>query len=194
MHRRLLFMGMLTALLWAQDLEKFRELPGVKLGKVDYRRSETKRDRKLEILLTSVEEIPTGQEVTYSYSRLSLDGKHRHYLVFLSGSFFSGSGGGTGLILEEVDSAPLGFEYRGTLSLVNPPLLVSPKRHEGWNDLIWLTAGGGAKPAYSGVQYRKGYREEDLKPLPAGSKLEGTAYFADFTAPQNALRFVAGQP
>ena len=132
-------------------------LRGVKVGDIQYKRSETSPDPKLEQAI--LQDMPEYSKVVsdpdhyvrYYYNRIDLndDGK-LEVLVYLVGSYTCGTGGCTTLIF-----TPTGQDYRlvSRLSLVHDPILVTPHKSAGWKDLVLLVSGGGAKEQYTRLQF-----------------------------------------
>lgn len=182
----------LASLATARPFEKLPSLAGVQPGQILYQPSEGARDALLETFLIASQHIPAGQEVTYYYNRLSLDGKGKHRLVLLGGSYFAGSGGGTLLILAEAPQAPLGFRFLSAHTLVSPPVLARTSRHQGWSDLAWQRRGGGIPAAYTSAVFQNGTYPVDTSTVPPASRLDGTAYLAEVVGPQSGHRFGVG--
>jgi heat shock protein HslJ len=82
----------------------------------------------------------------YVHGRVDLNGDGRaEVIVFLMGGYFCGTGG-CNLMLFSEDAGRLTRVADFVRS--TPPLIVSPKRTRGWNDLFRLESGGGAAPVY----------------------------------------------
>lgn len=190
--KKIVLMLALASLVTARPFEKLTPLAGVQPGKIGYRPSEVARDALLETFLIASQHIPAGQEVTYYYNRLSLDGQGKHVLVLLGGSYFAGSGGGTLLILSDAPQAPLGFRLLATHTLVSPPVLACTSRHQGWSDLTWPSRGGGLPASYTSVVFSNGTYPSDSRPVAPATKLNGTAYLAEVIGPKSGHRFVVG--
>jgi len=166
-----------------------------RLRRVNYIRSETRRDRALEkVILQSLpdysEEIRRVYEynprvvpaylVRYFYNHVDLndDGKSET-IVWLHSAMVGGSSGYTAQIYRKVKG-----EYR-LLREVTPawnPVIVSNRKTRGWRNLIMFVAGGGVLPGYwtevrfNGETYPDDPREgvEVRK-----SRVAGRAYIAD---------------
>lgn len=175
----------LTLPVKSQENTPFKPLNGVKIGNIEYLKSETIPDVQLEqaILrdyLTDYSETNPKNYIRYYYNRLDLNGDNQpEIIVYLVGSYVCGSGGCNALIY-----TPKGQDYRliSRHTLVNPPILVTPQRNSGWKNLVFLTSGGGAKPEYNLMRFNG--RTYPLNPsvqpgLPANSTLTGIGLFAD---------------
>lgn len=82
----------------------------------------------------------------YVYSRIDLneDGEDE-VLVYLLGPFFCGSGGCDLLLFTDADN---GYSLVNDFPISREPVIVSPERTGGWQDLIRPESGGGAKASY----------------------------------------------
>jgi heat shock protein HslJ len=110
----------------------------------------------------------------YIHGRMDLNGDGRaEVFVFVTGSIFCGTGG---------CSLMLFSEDQGRYTLIKefansrPPVIVSPKRTRGWNDLIRVESGGGAGPVYVRHTFDgKTYVESERTPVgevpPEGRRL-----------------------
>lgn len=112
-----------------------------------------------------------GQEARYLYGRIDLDGDgEKEVFVYLLGSFFCGTGGCNLLLFTSGD---------GTYSLVNDfpisrlPIIVSPEKTAGWNNLIRPESGGGVPPSHA-LHTFDGAKYVETARLPADPAPEGT--------------------
>lgn len=88
----------------------------------------------------------TADPARYIHGRADLNGDGRaEVLVFLMGSFFCGTGG-CNLMLFTEDKGR--YTLVKDFPISRPPVIVSPQRTRGWNDLIRVESGGGAAPTY----------------------------------------------
>lgn len=169
----------------SQQATEFKPLNGVKIGNIQYLKSEISPDAKLEraILrdyLTDYSETNPENYVRYYYNRLDLNGDNQpEIIVYLVGSYVCGSGGCSAFIY-----TPKGQDYQliSRHTLVNSPILVTSQRTSGWKNLVFLASGGGAKPAYNLMRFNG--RTYPLNPsvqpaVPANSTLTGIGLFAD---------------
>ncbi|XWK90197.1 MAG: hypothetical protein U7127_09145 [Phormidium sp.] len=169
----------------SQQTTQFKPLNGVKIGNIQYLKSETSPDTKLERTifrnyLTDYSETNPENYIRYYYNRLDLNGDNRpEVIVYLVGSYVCGSGGCNALIY-----TPKGQDYQliSRHTLVNPPILVTPQRNSGWKNLVFLTSGGGTKREYNLMRFNG--RTYPLNPsvqpaVPANTILTGIGLFAD---------------
>lgn len=175
----------LTLPVKSQENPQFKPLNGVKIGNIQYLKSETSPDAKLERAifrdyLTDYRETNPENYVRYYYNRLDLNGDNRpEIFVYLVGSYVCGSGGCNALIYT---SQGQDYQLISRHTLVNPPILVTPQRNSGWKNLVFLTSGGGAKPEYNLMRFNG--RTYPLNPsvqpaVPANTTLTGIGLFAD---------------
>ncbi len=88
----------------------------------------------------------SGDPARYVHGRVDLNADGRdEVFVFVMGSIFCGTGGCNLMLFSE---------NQGRYTLVNnfpisrPPVILSPEKTRGWNDLIRVESGGGAAPTY----------------------------------------------
>jgi hypothetical protein len=87
----------------------------------------------------------------YYYNRVDLNGDGRpEVLVYLFGSYTCGSGGCNTLVFRQDGE---GYKLVSEISLTHNPVVVSERRTNGWNDLIFLVAGGGARAHYAVLRF-----------------------------------------
>ena len=145
---------------------------------------ETKPDKDLEAAILRVSPDYTRKIVDieggtgrgrYVYGRVDLNGDGRdEVLVYLLGSIFCGTGGCNLLLFTQTQN---GYSLINNFPISRLPVIVSTKRTKGWNDLIRLESGGGAKAScvrhtFDGKHYVKRER------VPADKVPEGKSYLA----------------
>ena len=118
----------------------------------------------------------------YLYSRVDLDGDGRdEVFVYTLGSIFCGTGGCNLLLFTP---GPDGYSLVDEFPISRTPVIVSPEKTGGWNDLIRLESGGGApaahvRHAFDGEHYVERERLP-TEPTPEGRKvLAGEFTFQD---------------
>jgi hypothetical protein len=171
----------------AGEIRQLRPVQGIQFSSVQYLKAATQRDPKLEQAIRQV--IPsyqapasdTGERpVRYYYNRVDLNGDGSpEVVVYLGGAYTCGSGGCTALIFQ-TKGRNYGLVSQHTL--MNTPILVTPQRTAGWNDLVVLVAGGGAPAHYARLRFNgKTYPgNPSVQPaVPAGTTLKGKALVAD---------------
>jgi hypothetical protein len=110
----------------------------------------------------------------YVHGRADLNGDGRaEVMVFVMGPDFCGAAGCMLMLFsQETGRYTLVKEFPGS----RPPLIASPMRTRGWNDLLRIDSGGGAAPAYVRHAFDgKTYIEAERVPVgetpPAGRRL-----------------------
>ena len=87
-----------------------------------------------------------SEPARYIHGRADLNGDGREEVfVFVMGSIFCGTGGCNLLLFGEDQG---GYTLIKDFPISRPPVIVSPNRTNGWNDLIRVESGGGAEPTY----------------------------------------------
>ncbi|MGH9639127.1 MAG: hypothetical protein ACRD3Y_03640 [Bryobacteraceae bacterium] len=87
-----------------------------------------------------------GDQTRFSFAFVDLNGGGaRQAIVYLTGSFWCGSGGCTALILDRE-----GATYRVVtrLTVTRPPIYVLKSMTDGWHDIAVFVAGGGILNGY----------------------------------------------
>ena len=87
-----------------------------------------------------------AEQVRYIHGRADLNGDGRaEVFVFVTGSVFCGTRGCSLMLFSEDQGRyTLVKEFPNSL----PPVIVSPQRTRGWNDLVRIESGAGAAPVY----------------------------------------------
>lgn len=192
--RRLLLIGWIVLAAWPA-MAALPPLGKWKIGAVRYHAPSRSRNPAIEKAMVRALEVPAGTAVDYLYDTVRLhDGGAPQVIVLLSGSYFCGTGGCMGLIL---DGAP---RYRKVtaFTLMRPGWLVTSRRSNGWRDIVCHVSGGGLPATY--VTLRFNGRTYPANPTMAPdlahhSVLDGDAYLLeDEKAPgYGYLHFVAGR-
>ncbi len=117
-------------------------------------------------------DIDKGRKARYVYGFVDLndDGKEE-VLAYLLGTFFCGTGGCSLMVFTPADN---GFELIDNFPISRLPVIISPEKTQGWNNLVRLESGGGAPATYvihtfNGEQY---IEKDRLPPdkMPKGTK------------------------
>ncbi len=149
---------------------------------------EPSRDEKLEAAIKDPDgngrpdnHDPEGNFWTHYYhNRVDLNGDGRpEVLVYLFGPYMCGSGGCNTLVFRQTDAGD--YQLVADISLTGNPVVVSERRTNGWNDLIFLVAGGGARAHYAvlrfdGTRYPNNPTSHPATPLRRPAR--GKAYLA----------------
>lgn len=150
----------------------------IDFSKLEYKLAETESLEGLEILLKKYLNYNEDfGEIRYFYNYVDLkEGLEDIVFVYLIGDYVSGSGGGTGLL---VDLEKL--EIISEFSLVQNPIIISDNKTNGQKDIIMRVSGGGVESFYSVLQFDgKDYPENPSleKKLDEG-KVSGLAIISD---------------
>src|SRR5918911_360449 len=156
-----------------------------KLKGVEYVSAEARPDPELEkaILQTMPDYNPTSadDQIRYYYNRVDLNGDGKpEAIVHLVGSFICGTGGCNTLIFQPTSK---GYHQVAEITLTRTPIIVSPQRTRGWNDLIMYVAGGGITRGYYVTLHFNGRTYPDnptvLSQMRRGTPITGKAYIAN---------------
>ncbi|MCF8382323.1 MAG: META domain-containing protein [Chlorobium sp.] len=92
-------------------------------------------------------EIVGDLKAHYAYEGVDLNGDGREeVLVYLMGSFFCGTGGCTLLVLRKAREG--GYAVVSDFPITQLPVIVSPGKSNGWNDIWRMESGGGGEASY----------------------------------------------
>ena len=172
-----LFMTFVAASQTAQAQKRLRG--------VQYLNAETAPDAALEraILKTIPDYKPesSADEVSYFYNHVDLNGDGKpEVIAHITGRYVCGTGGCDTLIFQ---TAKGGYRLVSTITLSNTPIIVSPTRTRGWNDLVMYVVGGGiTRGYYVTLRFNGRTYPEDPTGLPqmnSGAKISGKAYIAN---------------
>jgi hypothetical protein len=178
----------LLALNAALAQESLQPLAGVKIGKVRYLRSETRRDPALEKAVIRALGLK-GVRAAYFYNRVALSGGGPDQaIVEVHGPTVCGSGGCPAFVFTRTAR---GWRAVSDFTLVHTPIVVLAEKHHGWHSLVWEVSGGGVKAHYAKLDFDgRGYpRNPSSAPvLKPGTVLEGEALMADPVGPEAGLK------
>lgn len=144
-------------------------------------RPEASRDEKLEAAIKDPNldgrpdnHDPEGNFWTHYYhNRVDLNGDGRpEVLVYVFGPYMCGSGGCNTLVFRQTEAGD--YQLVADISLTNNPVVVSHRRTNGWNDLIFLAAGGGVRAHYAVLRF-DGRSYPNNPTAPPAAPLKGPA-------------------
>ncbi|HEX8651528.1 MAG TPA: hypothetical protein VF708_11870 [Pyrinomonadaceae bacterium] len=156
-----------------------------RLRGVQYVNAETAPDAALEraILKTIPDYKPesSADEVGYYYNRVDLNGDGKpEVIAHITGRYVCGTGGCDTLIFQPAKG---GYRLVSTITLSRTPVIVSPTKTRGWNDLIMYVVGGGITRGYYVTLRFNGrtYPEDptDLPQMNSRARISGKAYIAN---------------
>lgn len=131
------------------NIVKF-ESDTIDFSKIEYKTSETERNESLEKIIINHLDYDTEYgaiEYFYNYIDLNEDGQEEAF-VYLTGSYVSGSGGSTALIIDEENEKVI-----SAFTLVRNPILISEEKTNGWNNIIMNVSGGGLESFYAKLEF-----------------------------------------
>lgn len=148
-------------------------------------RPEAERDAELEAAIKDPDgdgqpdnhDLEGALWTRYYYNRVDLNGDGEpEVLVYLFGPYMCGSGGCNTLVFRRERD---GYKLVSDIPLTRNPIVVSERKTNGWNDLVFLASGGGARAHYvvlrfNGKSYPDGSNEDPVTPLKAHAR--GKAY------------------
>jgi hypothetical protein len=109
----------------------------------------------------------------YAYARADLNGDGREEVfVYLMGSVFCGTGGCNLMVFS---SGPGGYKLINNFPITRLPVIVSPAKTGGWNDLWRPQSGGGEGPSYVRHTFN-GRRYVERERIPGGQQPQGRTY------------------
>ncbi|MGB7998927.1 MAG: hypothetical protein WCF60_02305 [Anaerobacillus sp.] len=122
------------------------------LSEVTYLNSETKRDVELEEIFSKEFGLKKGVDsLRYYYNRIDLNGDQTpETFVYLVGPSVCGTGGFSGLLLEEKDGD---YSVKSRFSLVRTPVIIQNETTNGWKNIVMYVAGGGIEPGYHQLKF-----------------------------------------
>lgn len=173
------------------DLLKFENTDEIDFSNLEYVKSETKRDEKLEEAFSKVYELEKDRDdIRYYYNKIDLNGdENPETFVFLVGMPVCGSGGCSGAIFSSEDEE---YEFISKFSLVNNPIIISEEKTNGWNDIIMHVAGGGIESFYARLKHDGENYPSNPSVQPAvesGTVLKGTSIISDDISKNKGIEY-----
>lgn len=122
------------------------------LSEVTYLKSETKKDAALEEAFAKEFDLKKGTDsIRYFYNKVDLnDDQIPETFVYLVGPMVCGTGGCSGLLLEEKNG---GYKVKSRFSLVRIPVIIQTQTTNGWKDIVMYVTGGGIEPNYHQLKF-----------------------------------------
>ncbi|BAZ42589.1 hypothetical protein NIES4101_85580 [Calothrix sp. NIES-4101] len=184
MRISLFFIGSLIALQtnWLAIASPSKVLPvvrGINFQNIEYINSENKRNPEIDQAMRAlVGEV--SKSVRYYYNRVDLNGdRNPEIIAYVVSKHVCGKGGCPTMIFQK--TAP-GYKLISQILVTNQPIIVTDKKTNGWQDMIFLTSSGGTKTNYWLVKFDgKRYPESPYlgQELAANLTVKGKAYIAD---------------
>jgi hypothetical protein len=181
----LLFMGSLIILQTgifsaiASPRKPLTSIRGIEMKNVEFINSETKRDAEIDkAIRAQLGEV--SKSVRYYYNRVDLNSdRNSEIIVYVVSKHVCGKSGCPTMIFQKT---PQGYKLISQTLVTNQPIIVTDNKTNGWQDMIFSTSGGGAKPNYWLVKFDgRRYPESPYlgKEVAANSVIKGKAYIAD---------------
>jgi hypothetical protein len=160
------------------------------LSEVTYLKSETKKDAALEEAFAKEFDLKKGTDsIRYFYNKVDLNyDQIPETFVYLVGPMVCGTGGCSGLLLEEKDGD---YTVKSRFSLVRTPVIIQNETTNGWRNIVMYVAGGGIEPGYhelkfDGVNYPS---NPSVQPIVKEDNIKGIGIINDEIAEGNGIVF-----
>ncbi|PAX52091.1 hypothetical protein [Brunnivagina elsteri] len=185
MRVSLLFMGSLIILQTgifsaiASPKKALTSIRGIDMKNVELINSETKRDGEIDkAIRAQLGEV--SKSVRYYYNRVDLNSdRNPEIIAYVVSKHVCGKSGCPTMIFQKTAQ---GYKLISQTLVTNQPIIVTNTKTNGWQDIIFSTSGGGAKPNYWLVKF-DGVRYPESpylgKEVAANSVIQGKAYIAD---------------
>ena len=166
------------------------ERPETHLSKVTYQKSETKKDEAIEKTFAKEFGLKKGSDsVSYFYNKIDLnDDQIPETFVYLVGPTVCGTGGCSGLLLEEKDGD---YIVKSRFSLVRIPVIIQNETTNGWKDIVMYVTGGGIEPGYHQLKFNgESYPSNpSVEPVIKEEKIKGIGILNDEIDQDNGIVF-----
>jgi len=160
------------------------------LNEVTYLKSETKKDAALEKVFAKEFGLTKGTDsIRYYYNKLDLNNDQiNETFVYLVGPMVCGTGGCSGLLLEEKDG---GYTVKSRFSLVRTPVIIQNETTNGWKNIVMYVAGGGIEPGYHQLKFDgENYPSNpSVQPIVEEDKIIGIGIINDEIAEDTGIVF-----
>jgi hypothetical protein len=163
----------------ASPVKSITSIRGIGFQKVEYITAETKRDAAIDkAIRAQVGEI--SKSVRYYYNRVDLNGdRNPEIIAYVVSKHICGKSGCPTMIFQKIAR---GYKLISQTLVTNQPIIVTEEKTNSWQDIIFSTSGGGAKPNYWLVKFDgRRYPESPYlgKEVAANSVIKGKAYITD---------------
>lgn len=160
------------------------------VSEVTYMKSETKKDPAIEKAFAKEFGLKKGSDsIRYFYNKIDLnDDQVPETFVYLVGPTVCGTGGCSGLLLEEKDGE---YKVKTRFSLVRTPIMIQNETTNGWKDIVMYVTGGGIEPGYHQLKYNgKTYPSNpSVEPIIKEEKIKGIGILNDELTQDNGIVF-----
>jgi hypothetical protein len=160
------------------------------LSEVTYLKSETKKDAALEKVFAKEFGLTKGTDsIRYYYNKIDLNNDQiPETFVYLVGPMVCGTGGCSGLLLEEKNGD---YTVKSRFSLVRTPVIIQNETTNGWKNIVMYVAGGGIEPNYHQLNFDgENYPSNpSVQPIVKEDKIKGIGIINDEIAEGNGIVF-----
>ncbi|WLR58751.1 hypothetical protein [Guptibacillus hwajinpoensis] len=160
------------------------------LNEVTYLKSETKKDVAIEKVFAKEFGLTKGTDsIRYYYNKIDLnDDQIPETFVYLVGPMVCGTGGCSGLLLEEKDG---GYIVKSRFSLVRIPVIIQNETTNGWKNIVMYVEGGGVEPGYHQLKFDgENYPSNpSVQPILEEDKIKGIMIINDEVAEDTGIVF-----
>ncbi len=160
------------------------------LSEVTYLKSETKKDAALEKVFAKEFGLTKGTDsIRYYYNKIDLNNDQiPETFVYLVGPMVCGTGGCSGLLLEEKNGD---YKVKSRFSLVRTPVIIQNETTNGWKDIVMYVTGGGIEPGYHQLKFNgESYPSNpSVQPIVEEDKIKGIGIINDEIAEDTGIVF-----
>jgi len=168
-------------------VENEKDDKSIDFSGVDYIKSETEPDPRLEKAFSLVYDLDKGEdEVRYFYNKVDLnDDGTPEIFVYLVGPRVCGNGGCSGVIFTE------DYKLISQFSLVRNPIIIRDKMTNGWRNIVMYVSGGGMEPTYKELRFdgKRYPLNPSIQPDVKDKQIEGTGIISDKLTKENGIPY-----
>lgn len=175
---------------YATNQMEDRTLQERDLSEITYLKSETKKDTALEDMFSKEFGLTKGTDsIRYYYNKIDLNNDQiPEIFVYLVGPTVCGTGGCSGLLLEEKNGE---YTVKSRFSLVLTPVIIQNETTNGWKDIVMYVTGGGIEPGYHQLKFNgESYPSNpSVEPVVKEEKIKGMGILNDEITQDNGIVF-----
>ena len=175
---------------YATNQMEDRTLQERDLSEITYLKSETKKDNALEDMFSKEFGLTKGTDsIRYYYNKIDLNNDQiPETFVYLVGPTVCGTGGCSGLLLEEKNGE---YTVKSRFSLVRTPVIIQNETTNGWKDIVMYVTGGGIEPGYHQLKFNgESYPSNpSVEPVVKEEKIKGIGILNDELTQDNGIEF-----
>ena len=175
---------------YATNQMEDRTLQERDLSEITYLKSETKKDTALEDMFSKEFGLTKGTDsIRYYYNKIDFNNDQiPETFVYLVGPTVCGTGGCSGLLLEEKNGE---YTVKSRFSLVRTPVIIQNETTNGWKDIVMYVTGGGIEPGYHQLKFNgESYPSNpSVEPVVKEEKIKGMGILNDEITQDNGIVF-----